>query len=76
MMCEWGRVVNVALCVPKPSGRTSVPVDFCIAELVSVLNRLGVATETSCCGHGKEVGEVLVADGTRIEIPINSGGVK
>lgn len=45
-----------------------VPVDFCIAGLVKELNAAGIETKSSCCGHGKIGGFVLLLDGTEIKI--------
>ncbi len=38
-------------------------IDPCIRELVDCLNRHGVKTLQSCCGHGGE-GEIILAPGT------------
>lgn len=47
-MCEWGNDVQVTL----PSGKM-VDVDSCIAAFVDRLNKAGIDTVASCCGHGK-----------------------
>ena len=67
-MCVWGTTKNVTLCVPRPSGRTEIPVDACIADLVQAINDAGIETVTSCCGHGKGSGEIILRDGRRLEI--------
>lgn len=46
-------------------------VDACIANIVSALNDGGVMTTSSCCGHGKSDGSILLADGR--EIILRSG---
>lgn len=47
-------------------------VDACIASIVRALNDGGVMTTSSCCGHGRGDGSVLLADGR--EIIIRNGG--
>jgi len=49
----------VRLCQPRPSGRTIVPVDACIAGLVQKLNDAGIHTLGSCCGHGLRPAEII-----------------
>jgi len=44
------------------------PVDFCCAGIVKALNNEGLFTRTSCCGHGKELGEIILWSGTRITL--------
>jgi len=44
-------------------------IDRCIAQLVMHLNALGWRTRSSCCGHGKEDGVILLASGLKIEFP-------
>lgn len=46
-------------------------VDACIANIVRALNDGGVMTTSSCCGHGRSDGSVLLADGR--EIILRSG---
>lgn len=41
-------------------------IDPCIRELVDCLNRHGIKTIASCCGHGIDTGEILI-DGSMIE---------
>lgn len=40
-----------------------VDVDPCIADIVEALNRGGVPTSNSCCGHGKAPGGIALSDG-------------
>lgn len=56
VMCKWGTDTFIDI-----SGKT-VAVDSCIAEIVDVLNRGGIVTTGSCCGHGKHNGDILLAD--------------
>lgn len=63
-MCEWGiEATQVKLANPRSSGRTHVPVDPCIAQIVQALNDAGIPTMASCCGHGKNFGRISLADG-------------
>lgn len=60
-MCKWGIYKDVKLAHPKEySGRTVVPVDSCLAELIQMLNDKGVHTLSCCCGHGKSEGDILI----------------
>jgi len=43
-------------------------VDACIAEIVHALNAGGVITTSSCCGHGKTDGSILLADGRELRL--------
>lgn len=43
-----------------------VNVDPCIADLVCALNRAGLHTVASCCGHGKIPGRISLRDGREI----------
>lgn len=61
-MCEWGTDVNVEI------NGTPKAIDSCIAPIVDALNRGGIATIGSCCGHGKS-GSILLADGRELLIP-------
>lgn len=40
-----------------------INVDPCIADLVAALNRGGVPTCNSCCGHGEGPGSIALSDG-------------
>lgn len=61
-MCKWGTNAFVDI-----SGKV-VAVDSCIAPLVDALNKGGIATTGSCCGHGKNHGDILLADGRALMI--------
>ena len=53
-MCEWGNDTFVRVIKPsEPHGRTGIKVDACLAQLIEILNRYGIETMASCCGHGK-----------------------
>lgn len=45
-MCKWGSEISVTI-------EQKVMVDACIADEIVELNRQGVRTEESCCGHSK-----------------------
>jgi hypothetical protein len=47
------------------------PVDYCVSAIVAGLNRAGVATVGSCCGHGDNPGEIILADGRLLTITAN-----
>jgi len=45
-----------------------VGLDECIADLVIALNNAGFRTVASCCGHGKQPGSIILADGRELLI--------
>lgn len=53
---------------PERSGRDGVWCDPCLADLVGALNAAGLRTVTSCCGHGTDVGSIVLADGRELVI--------
>lgn len=59
-ICKHGNTKTVKLNKPRPSGRTKVPVDSCIADEIQFLNDCGVLTYGCCCGHGVEKSNCLV----------------
>lgn len=61
-MCEHGNTVEMEL-----GGRTW-SVDSCVAPLVQVLNRGGIPTVASCCGHGKIHGVISLQDGRELVV--------
>jgi len=68
-MCERGTEVLLEVTIPAHLSHTSaaykkrVGIDACIAPLVKALNDGGVETWASCCGHGLEPGQIMLADG-------------
>ncbi len=46
-MCKWGIDRTIKILGKK------VAVDSCIADLILKLNKLGIKTIGSCCGHSK-----------------------
>jgi hypothetical protein len=47
-------------------------VDACLADVVLALNKGGVATTASCCGHGKESGSILLRDGRELVVRLTA----
>lgn len=45
-------------------------IDSCIAGLVAALQALGVDMRASCCGHGKDPGNIHLADGRVLAIGV------
>jgi len=55
--CERG---SYECSVPMPlNGRVHI-IDFCISHIVAALNAGGLKTLTSCCGHGKQPGNIVL----------------
>ena len=52
-VCKWGTNRRVVI-------QQEITVDSCIADEIVELNRLGVRTEGSCCGHGKGFPAALI----------------
>lgn len=73
-MCEWGDTVDLRVLIEPHLSHTrdwriaKKPVDRCISTIVECLNRGGVLTRSSCCGHGKGPGEIALQDGRVLEI--------
>lgn len=68
-MCKWGMYKTVKLCKPKEiSKRVYIQVDSCLADLIQALNDAQIYTITSCCGHGKGYGEIILEDGRTLTI--------
>lgn len=64
-MCKWGTDTMIEI-----SGQPKA-IDSCIATIVGALNKGGIATTGStgsCCGHGKNHGDILLADGRALVI--------
>jgi hypothetical protein len=71
-MCKWGDDVLVEVTVPARfsyTGKDRVAmksVDKCIASIVDALNKGGIKTVASCCGHGKRPGNIVLGDGREL----------
>ncbi len=61
-MCKHGNTVLMPI-----AGRVR-NIDTCIHDIVAALNAAGIVTTACCCGHGKHVGSILLADGRVVEI--------
>lgn len=73
-MCEWGTDTELDLKIAAKLSHTQearwakVKVDSCIAAIVNALQAAGIDMLASCCGHGKEAGYILLADGREVRI--------
>lgn len=73
-MCEWGTTTPLEVTIPAHLSATGearrkvVGVDACIHGIVQALNEAGVPTVASCCGHGKQPGNIALSDGREIRI--------
>jgi len=73
-MCEWGDTVMVNVVMPADLSHTGEErrrpklIDRCIAPIVTALVEAGVATRSSCCGHGKADGEIQLEYGRTLVI--------
>lgn len=78
-MCEHGKTVDVEVMVLADYGCDDVdtrkvkPIDSCIAPIVKALDAGGIYMLGSCCGHGKQEGEILLADGRILRVQRNPG---
>lgn len=48
---------------PERHGRDGVWCDPCLVPLIKALNGAGIRTTSSCCGHGRSLGGISLADG-------------
>jgi len=64
-MCEWGNTTVLEY------GDKKYDVDSCIVPLVKALNDAGIETLASCCGHGRQYGNIALADGRELLIVPN-----
>ena len=73
-MCNHGDEVLCAVTVDARDSHTGEArqvekgVDRCIASLVNALNAAGITTRSSCCGHGREPGVIMLSDGRALAI--------
>lgn len=76
-MCQWGDSVKLVVPIPAELSHTSCfrwgikPIDSCISPIVQALNEAGIHTASSCCGHGKEDGSILLHDGRELIIKLH-----
>jgi len=68
-MCEWDDTIPVMVKVPADLSCTGseewklVEIDRCIAPIVKALQEGGIDMRGSCCGHGKDRGNIRLQDG-------------
>lgn len=68
-MCTWGTDISIRVPIPATCSYTGKfrwdekPVDSYLVTLIRALNRAGIYTGGSCCGHGKERGYISLHDG-------------
>jgi len=71
-MCKWGTTTKVRVKVPADLSSTGKerraikPIDSCIAPIVKALQKAGIDTRSSCCGHKKREGHITLQDGRAI----------
>ena len=73
-MCKWGETTILRVPIPANLSYTgegrwdNQAIDSCIAPIVQALNDGGVLTAASCCGHGREAGNIVLQDGRTLTI--------
>ncbi len=73
-MCAYGDTVIVRVKVLGFLAHEGIdtwkdkPIDRCISSLVATLQDHGVDMQGSCCGHGKNPGEIVLANGQKLII--------
>lgn len=65
-MCERGDTVEVEVHHVGEIRLGLVDVDRCIAPIIKALNKGGIATESSCCGHGERPGYIALSSGQEL----------
>lgn len=64
-MCKHGTMAELKIKVFDQS--KEITVDKCLVPLIKTLNRYGVQTLNSCCGHGSCRGAIVIdADNIRL----------
>jgi hypothetical protein len=68
-MCKWGTYKILKLHKPKEySKRKFAYIDSCIFPIVKALNKAKIETVSSCCGHNKGLGGIMLKDGRELLI--------
>jgi hypothetical protein len=73
-MCKWGLTSSVLVTIPadlSSTGKVKIEwkeIDSCISGIVSALETAGIKMRSSCCGHRKADGEILLSDGRALII--------
>lgn len=52
--------------VPMAINGRRQDIDLCIAPIVAALNAANITTVASCCGHGEQVGSIVLDDGREL----------
>ena len=68
-MCKWGN--NIKIKVPIPANLSYTGkfrwdfkyIDSCLVPIIKTLNKLKIYTANCCCGHGKNIGEIILHNG-------------
>lgn len=74
MMCEWGNTTKVWVKIPEDLSHTGreywkyASIDSCIAPIVRALQETGIDMRSSCCGHFKSPGEIILQDGRVLKV--------
>ena len=73
-MCEWGTSTDMRVWVPADLSNTwearwrVMGVDSCISDIVRALQEGGINMRSSCCGHDKDFGNIILQDGRILSI--------
>lgn len=63
---------NQEVCkVPTLINGVEKELDFCIEDIVLALNKGGIKTTSSCCGHDRKTGYIYLQDGRELKIGFN-----
>jgi hypothetical protein len=80
-MCQYGNNIDVNVLIDKSLSHTGESrwcikqIDSCIAPIVDALQKANINMLGSCCGHNKEDGSILLADGREIIIKGSLSGI-
>jgi hypothetical protein len=81
-MCEWGNTKPLGVRVPANLSHTGkvrlkiVDIDKCIYDIVKALNDAGIFTVASCCGHGKQLGSIILENNREMRVMTFAQGRK
>jgi hypothetical protein len=73
-MCRHGDTKDLRVLIPAHLSHTGADrwdtkaIDSCLADIVEALNAAKLYTLTSCCGHGRGRGEIVLHDGRMLVI--------
>ncbi len=58
-----------SMSLPNRDGEWSVvKVDACMVSILAALNGAGIHTLNSCCAHGRNPGDIFLADGRMLRV--------